>query len=317
MEKEITIIVPVRNRENRIVRTLDSIYAQTYRPLALTVVDNGSTDRTRELVDRWAQTHNSDNFKVTILSEPEEGASKARNRGLKETQTEYVMFFDSDDIMESDHLQRIMSHFHAHPDTQLLHWGISLRDSDGWTSQKYSRLDSDLMAEHILHGTLATARFCVRTGIIREAGAWNETLSTWDDLELGVRLLRLTDNDKVHRLTGSPRVIADISDDSLTGPDFTSRSESMTQALDSIDNLISYDPRLNLILAARRAVLAAQYAREGSGSMARQELRKAIDGRNRRERLKLRTVYLTQRLTGNGGSALTLQLFPPEEKSIG
>lgn len=314
-DKEMTIIIPVRNREDSVAASLDSISAQAYRPLNLIIVDNGSTDRTPEIIKHWSEKHINDQFSIRIISEPRKGATSARNAGLKETETDFVMFFDSDDIMEEDHLQRIMSHLHAHPETELLHWSISIRDMDGWTNQKHSIYANDLLAEHILHGTLATARFCVRTETVRNIGGWNESLSTWDDLELGVRLIKAIAPGKIHRLNGSPRVIANISDDSLTGASFSSRAEAQMKALDEINRLISDENRMALILASRRAILAAQYRREGCRSLAKQEFQKATDGRTTSERIKLRLIYAVQRLSGQGGSAVAMQLFRPIEET--
>lgn len=307
--------MPVRNRENLVGRTLDSIYAQNYRPLKLIIVDNGSTDRTAAVVKSWIEAHRDEDFSIKMLVEPETGASRARNKGLKEVETEYVMFFDSDDVMEFDHLSRIMGHLEKHPETELLHWGISLRDSDGWTVQKNPGTDSDLMTEHILHGTLSTQRYCTRTETHRSIGGWNEELSTWDDLEMGVRLLRTVDKEKTHRLTGSPRVFADIQDDSLTGPSFSSRADAHSRVLDRMEELLGYDRRLCLMVSARRVITAAIYRREGNKVGARIQLNKALEPYGRVERLKLRTIYACQLIFGRGGSAIALHSFPPEAEN--
>lgn len=310
MEKKMTIIMAVKDREQSVAAALDSIFSQSYRPFSLIITDNGSTDRTSEIIANWAERHRSDDFDIKIIKEEAPGASKARNRGLEAAQTEYVMFFDSDDIMEFDHLERIMKHLDRFPETELLHWGIAIRDSDGWTTQKFSRHDNDLLAEHILYGTLATARFCVRKETLRKSGAWNEDLSTWDDLELGVRLINNIEPKKIHRLNGPARVIAIAGENTLTGKTFSSRSEAHKRSLEKIEENIGDDQRYGLIIDARRAILAAEYRREGSADLSARELKKALDGRSFREILKLRSIYSLQKVAGRGGSALTLWMFP-------
>lgn len=300
----------VKNREQTVATALDSIFSQSYRPFSLIITDNGSTDRTSEIIANWAKRHQSDDFDIKIIREEAPGASIARNRGLEAAQTEYVMFFDSDDIMEFDHLERIMKHLDRFPETELLHWGIAIRDSDGWTTQKFSRHDNDLLAEHILYGTLATARFCVRKETLRKWSGWDEELSTWDDLELGVRLINNIEAEKIHRLTGPARVIAIAGEDTLTGNTFSSRSEAHTHSLKKIEENIGVDHRCGLILDARRAILAAEYRREGSADLGALELKKALDGRSLSEKLKLRSIYSLQKVAGRGGSALTLWMFP-------
>ena len=71
---DISIIVPVFNRSTIVTDTLDSIAAQTERPLALIIVDNNSTDDSLAVVTQWAVRHESPDFSVTVLSETTPGA---------------------------------------------------------------------------------------------------------------------------------------------------------------------------------------------------------------------------------------------------
>lgn len=305
----ITIVIPVRDRATLIERTLDSIAGQNFRPINLLLVDNGSSDNSVRIMERWADQHRSEDFNITLLSEPEPGASRARNRGLKEVTTPYVMFFDSDDVMEFDHLNRIVGELQRHPETDILHWAVAFRDPDGWTVKKESRDTSDKLSEQILHSILGTQRYCVRTDFIRRAGGWNDSLSTWDDYELGIRLLCSTPEPTVRYLTGTPRVIINYTEDSITGPTFSSRAEPQHQALEAIETLLADRPACRQLLNAKRAVLAANYHREGSKELARQTFATALEGKTGLERLKLRTVYAVQRLAGRGGSFLAPRLF--------
>lgn len=308
----LSIVVPVRNRADIIGRTLDSIYAQSYRPISLIITDNASTDATLEVVAEWSAAHTSPDFSVTVVTESRPGASAARNRGLQEVATPYVMFFDSDDTMEFDHVERIAAHLKHHPETDILHWGISILLPDGWTIQKDSSSPDDLLSEHILHGTLSTQRFCVSTNTLLNVGGWNESLPVWNDYELGIRMLKNTP--KTLHLPGPSRIHVLRWNESLTGPSFTSRADGLHTALAAIEKLLADSPRHLLILAARRAILAADYRREGSSELSGKMMAEALNGRSRKERTKLRLIYTVQRLVGHGGSALTPLLFPPDKK---
>ncbi|MDE5837351.1 MAG: glycosyltransferase family 2 protein, partial [Paramuribaculum sp.] len=118
----ITIVLPVRNRAELLPRTLRSIAAQSLRPLKVIAVDNGSTDSTAEILSKWAQEVAPSGIDVTVLSEEKPGASAARNRGLAEVTTPYVMFFDSDDEMLQGHLERLIVGIKNHPHTELFGW---------------------------------------------------------------------------------------------------------------------------------------------------------------------------------------------------
>lgn len=89
----ISIIIPVFNRAGIVGRTLDSIAAQTLRPLNIILVDNNSSDNTLEVLTQWGKDNSTDDFKITILQEKKPGAAAARNCGLKIVKTPYVMFF--------------------------------------------------------------------------------------------------------------------------------------------------------------------------------------------------------------------------------
>ena len=96
----VSVIVPVHNRAELVVETLDSIWAQTYRPIELIVVDDGSTDESLRIVEDWAKAvGTAEGFRMSVLAQQQSGAQVARNRGLKACRGEYIHLFDSDDIM--------------------------------------------------------------------------------------------------------------------------------------------------------------------------------------------------------------------------
>lgn len=309
---KMTVVVPVRNRAHVVCRTLDSIKNQSWRPIELIIADNGSDDPTPDVVSKWADENNSEDFIIRIVNEPVCGASRARNRGLREVTTEHVMFFDSDDEMEFDHIERICTILGNHPEIDLLHWSLSTRDADGWTSVCQSANPDDLLTEHILHSTLSTARYTVRTEILRQAGAWDESLSTWDDYELGVRLLTMEPPLRVRHLSGAPRVIANLSEDTQTGSSYSCRAEAQTLALEAIGKDLAEDPCHRLILNGKKAVIAANYRNEGSQDLAATLLQQTKADTQKKHHLKLQIIHTFQRLFHKGGSWLTHQLLQPK-----
>lgn len=89
----ISVVIPAYNREETIINCLDSIVNQTYKPYEIIVVDDGSTDRTVDLVEEYAK------FPVKLIkSGKNAGAQAARNIGIKTAQGDWIAFNDSDDI---------------------------------------------------------------------------------------------------------------------------------------------------------------------------------------------------------------------------
>lgn len=96
---KLNVIIPLYNAEKYIERCLMSIVNQTYENINVIVIDDGSTDRSADIVEKIAKR----NEKVQLLRQANAGVSKARNTGLSIVKSgEYVTFIDSDDYMDED-----------------------------------------------------------------------------------------------------------------------------------------------------------------------------------------------------------------------
>ncbi|MGP1412122.1 MAG: glycosyltransferase family 2 protein, partial [Peptoanaerobacter stomatis] len=98
MNNKISIIIPVYNVEKYIERCLDSIITQSYTNLEIILVDDGSTDRSGEICDRYALVDN----RIKVLHIKNSGRGEARNVGLAQAKGQYIGFVDSDDWVERD-----------------------------------------------------------------------------------------------------------------------------------------------------------------------------------------------------------------------
>lgn len=100
----VSIIIPAYNRSDLIGETLDSIISQTYVHWECLVIDDGSTDSTVEVVTKYARQDSRIKLLQRPISKPK-GANACRNIGLNAAQGEYVVFFDSDDLMTKNHIE--------------------------------------------------------------------------------------------------------------------------------------------------------------------------------------------------------------------
>jgi glycosyltransferase involved in cell wall biosynthesis len=103
--------MPAFDEEAFIAEALRSVLAQTYHPVEVIVVDDGSGDRTAEI----AQAHD-----VCLLRRPHLGASAARNAGLAVATGEYWTIFDADDVMPPERLARQVAHLEEHPELGMV-----------------------------------------------------------------------------------------------------------------------------------------------------------------------------------------------------
>jgi glycosyltransferase involved in cell wall biosynthesis len=108
----VSIIVPVYNGERFLGEAIDSIFAQTYPSYEIIVVDDGSTDRTRQIALSYPS--------VKYLYQANAGTASARNRGIAIARGEYLAFLDADDVWMPDKLSIQMAAFEADPAVEIV-----------------------------------------------------------------------------------------------------------------------------------------------------------------------------------------------------
>lgn len=97
LDSMISIIVPIYNVEKYLKPCVESILNSTYQDFELILVDDGSTDNSGSICDRFAEQNSC----VRVIHQPNDGVSSARNSGMKAATGEYIMFIDGDDIIHS------------------------------------------------------------------------------------------------------------------------------------------------------------------------------------------------------------------------
>lgn len=101
----VSIVVPIYNCERYIKKCMDTILSQTYTNIEVIVVDDGSTDKSGEVCDTMSTLDN----RVKIIHKRNGGVSSARNYGLKQAQGQYICFIDSDDFIQKDYIETLVS----------------------------------------------------------------------------------------------------------------------------------------------------------------------------------------------------------------
>ena len=114
MKYDVTIGIPMYNVENFIERTMNSALSQTYQSIEYLVLDDGSDDRTLEVILKLQANHPRGNDIYIITHAENMGVSIARNRILEESQGEFLFFLDSDDIIREDAISLMMTQVKEH-----------------------------------------------------------------------------------------------------------------------------------------------------------------------------------------------------------
>ncbi|MBO4813518.1 MAG: glycosyltransferase family 2 protein [Muribaculaceae bacterium] len=280
MDNLVSVIIPVYNRAHIVARTLQSVLEQSYRPLQLILVDNCSDDDSLRVLELFRDDHQAPDFQVEVLQEERHTAGAARNRGFSAATGSWLLFFDSDDVMQPQLVQQYMGialDKDLSPDIVVTK--ASLVAPDG-SSRVLPFHKGDELANHLLHGMLATQRYSVRREFFAATDGWNSDLPGWNDWEMGVRLLLA--NPKVAYLEPQqPLVnIYQTGTASITGTEFHTRQGQWERVIDLLDSEIdasslSNKRRYHRLLDYRRIVLAAQYRREGHDELAQPLYREA------------------------------------------
>ena len=100
----ISVIVPVFNVEEYLKECLDSIQCQTYSNIEVILVNDGSTDHSQEICERYCQQ----DPRFRLINQANKGLSGARNRGMTESKGELITFVDSDDVLKEDMLEQLI-----------------------------------------------------------------------------------------------------------------------------------------------------------------------------------------------------------------
>lgn len=182
---KVSVVIPVRNREKKITRSVNSALNQTHENIEVVVIDDGSEDKTYEVVSRIKD----ERLRVIGLG-IRHGVSRARNIGIEESTGEFIAFLDSDDEWVEDKIEKQMSYiknYEGRVDIVDCDWdvrdenlGVELTKSQNGPTSKQQLL----AFQHICSPPTVIAR---RTAL-KEVGAFDESISTAEDADLWVRM---------------------------------------------------------------------------------------------------------------------------------
>jgi glycosyltransferase involved in cell wall biosynthesis len=180
----VSIIIPCHNAAPWLAATIESALAQTWAPVEIMVIDDGSTDGSPAVAQGFAARG------VRLHTQPNRGASAARNRGLREAQGEFIQFLDADDLLAPDKIRRQLHRLQAAEPGAIASgaWTRFHRDpAEGRFVPEPTWRDLDGLEFLLLHYEagwmmVPAAWLCPRR-VLDAAGPWDEALSLNDDGE--------------------------------------------------------------------------------------------------------------------------------------
>lgn len=187
----VTAVVPTHSRPEGLVRAVESVLAQQYRPLELVVVDDNPEVRAADLL---ADLDTDSLARVEFLREGgHSGAGAARNTGVAAARGEYVAFLDDDDAWLPEKVDRQVAELERDPSAGLCYTGTVELLSDGRRTHVPREVPADeLTAELACRNVVGSMSVvCVRTDLAREH-PFDAAMPAWEDLDWFLRLSRVT-----------------------------------------------------------------------------------------------------------------------------
>jgi glycosyltransferase involved in cell wall biosynthesis len=182
MQNLVSIIIPTHNRCTFLAEAIESAVGQTYRPIEIIVVDDGSTDKTEELIAGWILQFNSI---IKLIKLPHQGAPAARNAGIYAARGEFIQFLDSDDQLHPQKIALQISELLRYPKAQL----CGSNYFAGRAAPADFKSSIDINGTTLLSSTieLEVWTYLFRRRLVDLVGAWDENIQVCQDVEYMAR----------------------------------------------------------------------------------------------------------------------------------
>lgn len=188
-----SIVIPVYNKEAFIGKTIESVLAQSYVGFELILVNDGSTDNSETIIKDY-----TNDTRVRLVSQENQGAAAARNRGIAEAKNDYIALLDADDLWYADHLQTHAKNIQAFPEKELFATNSYLQVGNKKRSRVFSiptpKKPSlvDFFEASLIDSLINSSTVVIKRSLLDRCGGFDERLTRTEDTDLWVRLAHET-----------------------------------------------------------------------------------------------------------------------------
>ena len=190
---KVSIIIPTYNRAKLLSRAIKSVLDQTFKDFELFIVDDGSTDNTKEVV-REFQKRDS---RIKYIWQENSGApARPKNTGIKNAKGNYIAFLDDDDEWLSEKLEKQLELFEGlESDLGFVGCNILVINESNkkiWREYKIPRYSSQIFFEELLEGNfiLTSSSIMIKKEVLDKIGLFDENLKFADDWDLWLRIAK-------------------------------------------------------------------------------------------------------------------------------
>jgi glycosyltransferase involved in cell wall biosynthesis/2-polyprenyl-3-methyl-5-hydroxy-6-metoxy-1,4-benzoquinol methylase len=184
----VSVIIPTFNRDKFIGEAIQSILNQTYKNLEVIVVDDGSQDRTKEIVSSFQDG------RVLYFYQTNKGRSAARNLALKHAKGEYITFLDSDDSYHKDKIKKQVKFFERNKEFSVVYTSATCVDESGnCLNFKYKANDSGWIYSKVAYfasSPITLPTVMLRREVLSKIGSFDEALHRFEDTDMWRRIAK-------------------------------------------------------------------------------------------------------------------------------
>ncbi|MEO8637388.1 MAG: glycosyltransferase [Candidatus Taylorbacteria bacterium] len=186
---KITVLMPVYNGETYLGDAIESILGQTYLNFEFLIIDDGSTDRSAEIIRSYIDP------RIFVLSNAENrGLVYSLNRGLQNAKGKYVARMDSDDICVPERLEKQITFMEKHPDIGICGTWIKTIGEKGGYTHKYLTDHDDIKANLLFNTSFAHPTVMIRKSVLEENDLRYDEADKFyfEDYSLWIKMSRVT-----------------------------------------------------------------------------------------------------------------------------
>ncbi len=181
----ISIIIPTHNRAQLIERSIKSIINQTYTNWELIIVDDGSTDNTTDVINKFLK-----DSRIKFYSKKNTGAAHTRNIGVEKASGRFITFLDSDDEAKSHWLETMTNIVNGNRNVGVVCCGCEIIDENGNLKEtKLPNTNNNLFGEKVVYKMTNGGVFMVKKDIFEKVGGYDNDLTCGQHTELSFRLI--------------------------------------------------------------------------------------------------------------------------------
>lgn len=182
MDKVVSVIIPMYNSEKTIKRALDSVINQDYKNFEIIVVNDGSIDGSRNIVEEYIKVN--DAYNIRLINQDNAGVSIARNNGIKMASGDYVALLDSDDYWEKNKLYEQIKILESNHDIYLLGtWTKTIKEKENVNKIKYISF-----RRLLFRNVFTTSSVIIRKDVFSSIGYFNTSKKYSEDYDLWLRI---------------------------------------------------------------------------------------------------------------------------------